>query len=103
MTAVTSDPNYQNFKSKASKHGPHLPRHIASYFLSKIPIIEWIPHYSPQWLFNDILAGMFNNFQISLLADEIGTNIAEVLPSEFFSCHRVYLTQQWRIFRPNMG
>lgn len=28
------------------------------YLLGKVPIVEWITHYSPRWLGNDLLAGL---------------------------------------------
>jgi solute carrier family 26 (sodium-independent sulfate anion transporter), member 11 len=55
--AIYSDPNVRNFVKFVSRHGPELPRQSVQYALSKIPIIQWLPHYSPKWLMNDILAG----------------------------------------------
>ncbi|KAH8647959.1 sulfate transporter 4.1 [Xylariales sp. PMI_506] len=35
-----------------------MPMRTAQYLRSKVPIVEWIPSYSPSWLVNDILAGI---------------------------------------------
>ncbi|KAH9844408.1 SulP family sulfate permease [Teratosphaeria destructans] len=55
---VKSDPNVRNFLRFAKHHGPNLPRHMTNYLISKLPIVKWLPSYSPVWLFNDILAGI---------------------------------------------
>ncbi|KAF2769901.1 hypothetical protein EJ03DRAFT_343145 [Teratosphaeria nubilosa] len=32
--------------------------HATNYLVSKLPIVKWLPSYSPVWLFNDVLAGI---------------------------------------------
>lgn len=55
--AIKADPNVRNLSKHAKHYGPQLPRNAVHYVLSKVPIIQWIPHYSPSWLIDDIVAG----------------------------------------------
>lgn len=34
------------------------PSFTATYLLEKIPVIEWLPKYSPSWILRDLLAGL---------------------------------------------
>lgn len=58
MRAVKSDQNVRNLGKLASQYGPGLPHQSVHYVLSKFPIIQWLPRYSPSWLLNDIVAGI---------------------------------------------
>jgi sodium-independent sulfate anion transporter 11 len=35
-----------------------LPKATAEYVLEKVPIIQWLPRYSPRWILNDLIAGI---------------------------------------------
>lgn len=35
-----------------------LPSTSLQYLLDKVPIVGWLPRYSPQWIFNDVIAGL---------------------------------------------
>ncbi|KAI1209500.1 sulfate transporter 4.1 [Annulohypoxylon truncatum] len=37
---------------------PKLPSAARQYLLDKLPIIQWIPRYSPSWLLQDFMAGL---------------------------------------------
>lgn len=57
VNAVKTDHNIQalgQHMHTISKHSGGTKR----YFQAKVPILEWITHYSPQWLGNDLIAGL---------------------------------------------
>lgn len=58
VNAVKADHNVRNFVKVAHRQGPGLPRKAVCYLSAKLPIIQWLPRYSPSWLLNDILAGI---------------------------------------------
>lgn len=58
VQAVKSDQNVRNLRKLASQYGPELPQQSIQYALSKVPIVQWLPRYSPRWLLNDVLAGI---------------------------------------------
>src|SRR3979411_1287296 len=35
-----------------------LPSAACQYLLDKVPIIQWLPRYSPKWIHTDIIAGL---------------------------------------------
>lgn len=55
MQAVKADYNIQALRQFfTTKH----PGATKRYLVAKVPIVEWITHYSPRWLGNDLLAGL---------------------------------------------
>jgi sodium-independent sulfate anion transporter 11 len=37
---------------------PKLPSTAGQYLLDKVPIVQWLPCYSPKWLHADFIAGL---------------------------------------------
>lgn len=52
-----NDVNLNRFYSLVGKAVSRAPRAGKTYLSSKVPIVQWIGHYSPYWLGNDLLAG----------------------------------------------
>lgn len=42
----------------ASKGARAFPSVSKQYLLDKVPIVSWLPHYNPRWIFNDVVAGL---------------------------------------------
>ncbi|KAJ5908372.1 hypothetical protein N7495_001054 [Penicillium taxi] len=56
--AIQEDANISRFVDLTNTHLPRLPRASARYLVAKVPIVQWIPHYSLPWLWNDLVAGI---------------------------------------------
>lgn len=58
VTAVRTDPNYNRWGSWVGPVSRRLPSATAEYIAEKLPIAQWLPHYNPQWLLRDFIAGI---------------------------------------------
>lgn len=52
------DNNVERAK-RAIRHGARdFPAAVGRYFLQKVPVVQWLPKYSPRWIINDGIAGL---------------------------------------------
>lgn len=57
--------NDHNLKAarRSIVRGAHaLPSAASRWAVQKVPMVEWLPKYSPKWLINDIIAGVTVGF-----------------------------------------
>lgn len=45
-------------KESFSTSGTRLSSATGQYLIQKVPIVQWLPRYSPKWILNDFVAGM---------------------------------------------
>jgi sodium-independent sulfate anion transporter 11 len=50
---LRTDPNINRLKHYAHVGPKKLPSATKQYFLDKLPIVQWLPRYSPSWLVSD--------------------------------------------------
>ncbi|KAI3332365.1 sulfate permease [Xylariaceae sp. AK1471] len=55
---LQTDPNLSRLKHYARVVPKKLPSAAKQYFLDKLPIVQWLPRYSPSWLVSDFMAGL---------------------------------------------
>ncbi|KAI0454779.1 sulfate permease [Xylaria acuta] len=53
-----TDPNINRAKHYARIVPKKLPSATKQYLLDKLPIIQWLPRYSPSWIASDFVAGL---------------------------------------------
>ncbi|TWU76293.1 hypothetical protein ED733_005503 [Metarhizium rileyi] len=57
-TSLRTDPNINRVKGWVGPVSRRLPSATAEYLADKLPIVQWLPHYNPQWLLRDLIAGI---------------------------------------------
>jgi sodium-independent sulfate anion transporter 11 len=57
ITALKQDHNLTRAKRGLLLGAKGIRAGTGRYFLNKIPIVQWIPAYSPKWLIGDTIAG----------------------------------------------
>ncbi|KAI0506472.1 sulfate permease [Xylaria bambusicola] len=55
---LRTDHNLNRVKHYAEVAPKKLPSAAKQYFLDKLPIVQWLPRYSPSWLASDFMAGL---------------------------------------------
>jgi sodium-independent sulfate anion transporter 11 len=55
---IQNDPNLQRVQSYSRRAAKALPRASLEYAVEKVPIVQWLPRYSPRWIWNDLVAGL---------------------------------------------
>ncbi|TVY81665.1 putative sulfate permease, partial [Lachnellula suecica] len=55
---IRTDENLRRAKDIIRHGGSALPAATGRYILQKVPVIQWLPKYSPRWLINDLIAGL---------------------------------------------
>lgn len=55
---VRTDVNLLHARQYAKQVRQWAPQFAIDYVLEKVPIIQWLPHYHPRWIVNDIIAGI---------------------------------------------
>ncbi|KAI1174887.1 sulfate permease [Nemania sp. FL0916] len=55
---LRTDPNIARVKHYAKVVPPKIPSAAKQYLLDKVPIVQWLPRYSPSWLASDFMAGL---------------------------------------------
>ncbi|KAH8648751.1 sulfate transporter family-domain-containing protein [Tricladium varicosporioides] len=55
---LSTDETLRRAKKLTGSAAKALPSAIAKYLVDKVPIVRWLPTYSPKWLLNDIIAGI---------------------------------------------
>ncbi|KAI0538320.1 sulfate permease [Xylaria digitata] len=55
---LRTDPNLKRAKRYAQIIPEKLPSATKQYLLDKLPIIQWLPRYSPSWIASDFMAGL---------------------------------------------
>lgn len=58
VRSVTEDENLRQAKVYFRQGLRSAPSATSAYLLEKVPIIQWLPKYSPTWLFRDVIAGL---------------------------------------------
>lgn len=55
---LKTDPNWARMKSLTTSAAKSLPSSTVTYLIDKLPIIRWLPTYSPNWILHDLIAGI---------------------------------------------
>ncbi|CCF35853.1 sulfate permease [Colletotrichum higginsianum] len=55
---VTTDATLAQVRDFVVSGAPKLPSAAGVYLLEKVPIVQWLPRYSPKWLITDFIAGL---------------------------------------------
>jgi hypothetical protein len=50
---LRTDPNVERVKNYARIVPQRFPSAAKQYFLDKLPIVQWLPRYSPSWIVSD--------------------------------------------------
>lgn len=58
--AIATDANLCRVGRGFIRGGKALPSAAGRYLVRKLPVIQWVPAYAPQWLINDFIAGITN-------------------------------------------
>ncbi|CZR65479.1 related to sulfate permease SutB [Phialocephala subalpina] len=58
LTGLRTDENLRRATQLVRHGGSELPSAAGRYVLQKVPVVQWIPKYSPRWLINDLIAGL---------------------------------------------
>lgn len=53
-----TDPNIAAVKSHAGPMARRLPLATVDYLVEKLPVAQWLPHYHPRWIIQDVIAGI---------------------------------------------
>ncbi|QSZ28878.1 hypothetical protein DSL72_003383 [Monilinia vaccinii-corymbosi] len=56
--AFKNDENFSRGRRGVVRGLKALPSSTGRYLLRKVPVVRWIPNYSPKWLVDDIVAGV---------------------------------------------
>ena len=56
--AILQDDNIQEVIGWYRNSHQSFGRRAQQYLLEKVPIVSWLPRYTPSWLVNDIVAGL---------------------------------------------
>lgn len=57
-TAVSEDDNVQHLRHLVRARKRSARSDASRYLAQKIPIVQWLPSYSPSWVVNDLIAGL---------------------------------------------
>ncbi|RDW66671.1 hypothetical protein BP5796_09420 [Coleophoma crateriformis] len=57
---ITTDTNLRRAGRGIIRGWKALPSATGQYLVRRVPIVQWLPNYSPQWLVNDLIAGVTN-------------------------------------------
>ena len=55
---IETDETIRRAKGVVDQATRSLPSAKGKYFLGKVPIVQWLPKYSPKWILNDLMAGV---------------------------------------------
>lgn len=55
---IDSDPNIGRIWNVVVRGAKSLRHGLKGFVLEKFPVIQWLPNYSPSWVFNDIVSGI---------------------------------------------
>lgn len=55
---VDSDPNMGRIWDAGVAGSKSLKRGFKGYVFEKFPVLQWLPNYSPSWIFNDLVSGI---------------------------------------------
>lgn len=56
--AFKNDENFSRGIKGIVRGAKALPSATGRYFIQKVPVVRWIPQYSPKWLLDDVIAGV---------------------------------------------
>lgn len=78
---IETDQNIRRAKSLTRRAAHTLPRATAKYFLDKVPIVQWLPSYSPTWILSDTIAGI--TIGVLLIPQALAYAKIATIPGEF--------------------
>ncbi len=58
LNAHRTDPNVIRVKSWGEPLRRRLPTATLDYIVEKVPVAQWLPHYHPKWIIQDVIAGI---------------------------------------------
>lgn len=58
LNAHWTDPNVIRVKSWVGPLCRRLPTATLDYLVEKLPVAQWLPHYHPKWIIQDVIAGI---------------------------------------------
>jgi len=57
-TGIKTDTNLTRARHGVVRGAKALPSTTGRYMIQKVPVVQWLPRYSPTWLINDFIAGI---------------------------------------------
>lgn len=70
---------------RTSKYGRRaakaLPTAAPKYLLAKVPVVSWLPRYSPKWIINDVIAGV--TMGVLLIPQALAYAKIATIPAQF--------------------
>lgn len=58
VRSYKTDPNLKKWGSWVDPVKRRLPSATVDYIVEKLPVAQWLPHYHPKWLIQDVIAGI---------------------------------------------
>lgn len=58
LTTAMKDNNIERVRRAVHRGVTNLPGASGRYLLQKVPVVQWLPKYSPRWIINDGIAGL---------------------------------------------
>lgn len=87
LHALKEDPNLTRARRGVLSGARGVRAGTGRYFLSKVPLVHWIPAYAPKWLVGDAIAGLSVGMVIlpqSLIYSQLaGVSIQQALISSW--------------------
>ena len=78
---IETDETNGRMKALANQATRSFPSATGKYFLDKVPIVQWLPRYSPKWILNDFIAGV--TIGVLLIPQALAYAKIATIPGEF--------------------
>lgn len=78
---LETDQNILRAKSLTRKAAHSLPSATGKYMLDKVPILQWLPNYSPTWILSDVISGI--TIGVLLIPQALAYAKIATIPGEF--------------------
>lgn len=85
LSKLRSDANFARAGTEIVRATRAVRGRAGSYFARKLPILQWLPSYSPSWILEDLIAGASVGIlmipQAVFFAPLVGLSVPQVLMS----------------------
>lgn len=75
---IVTDANLTRARRGIVRGAKALPSASGRYLVQKVPVVQWLPQYAPQWFVNDFIAGI--TVGIVLIPEALAFAFAAGLP-----------------------
>lgn len=58
VKSFQTDPNIDKIRTYSGPIARRIPVAAADYLVEKLPVAQWLPHYHPRWIIQDVIAGI---------------------------------------------